>query len=35
MGGFPLGDLNWFPNKKVEWEAQAAQEKTKYHQHTY
>ena len=19
-GGFPLGDLNWFPNKKAEWE---------------
>ena len=21
-GGFPLGDLNWFPDKKAEWEAQ-------------
>jgi hypothetical protein len=20
-GGFPLGDLNWFPTKKAEWEA--------------
>ena len=20
-GGFPLGDLNWFPDKKAEWEA--------------
>ncbi len=20
MGGFPVGDLNWFPNKKAEWE---------------
>ncbi len=19
-GGFPLGDLNWFPDKKAEWE---------------
>ena len=22
-GGFPLGDLNWFPDKKAEWEATA------------
>ena len=22
MGGFPLGDLNWFPDQKVAWEAQ-------------
>lgn len=22
IGGFPVGDLNWFPNKKAEWEAQ-------------
>ena len=20
-GGFPMGDLNWFPDKKAEWEA--------------
>jgi len=20
-GGFPIGDLNWFPDKKAEWEA--------------
>jgi len=20
MGGFPVGDLNWFPSKKAEWE---------------
>ncbi len=23
-GGFPLGDLNWFPDKKAEWEAWVA-----------
>jgi hypothetical protein len=22
MGGFPLGDLNWFPDKKAAWAAQ-------------
>jgi Secretion system C-terminal sorting domain len=22
MGGFPLGDLNWFPDKMASWEAQ-------------
>ena len=22
MGGFPLGDLNWFPDKLADWEAQ-------------
>jgi photosystem II stability/assembly factor-like uncharacterized protein len=22
LGGFPLGDLNWFPAKKAEWNAQ-------------
>ncbi|MBN1300470.1 MAG: T9SS type A sorting domain-containing protein [Melioribacteraceae bacterium] len=22
MGGFPLGDLNWFPDQKAAWEAQ-------------
>jgi hypothetical protein len=22
MGGFPLGDLNWFPEEKEAWEAQ-------------
>ncbi len=21
VGGFPVGDLNWFPDKKAEWEA--------------
>jgi hypothetical protein len=26
MGGFPLGDLNWYPDKKAEWEAQRDQE---------
>ncbi len=22
IGGFPLGDLNWFPDQKAQWEAQ-------------
>jgi hypothetical protein len=22
MGGFPLGDLNWYPEQKADWEAQ-------------
>ncbi|MGK9367452.1 T9SS type A sorting domain-containing protein [Melioribacter sp. Ez-97] len=26
MGGFPLGDLNWFPEVKPAWEAQRDQE---------
>lgn len=26
MGGFPVGDLSWWPEKYVEWEAQADQE---------
>jgi hypothetical protein len=26
MGGFPLGDLNWFPDVKPAWEAQRDQE---------
>lgn len=26
MGGFPLGDLNWFPELKAAWEAQRDQE---------
>ncbi len=26
IGGFPIGDLNWFPNKKNEWTAQRAVE---------
>ena len=26
LGGFPLGDLNWFPNKKTEWTARRAVE---------
>ncbi|MGK9477001.1 T9SS type A sorting domain-containing protein [Melioribacter sp. OK-6-Me] len=26
MGGFPLGDLNWFPDIKPAWEAQRDQE---------
>jgi len=26
MGGFPLGDLNWFPAKKAEWLAQRSTE---------
>jgi len=25
-GGFPLGDLNWFPDKKAEWLAQRTEE---------
>lgn len=27
-GGFPVGDLNWFPAKKAAWEAQKAAEHT-------
>ena len=27
-GGFPVGDLNWFPAKKTLWNAQAAAEHT-------
>lgn len=27
-GGFPVGDLNWFPAKKAAWEAQKAGEHT-------
>ena len=26
MGGFPLGDLNWFPDQKAAWEAQSESE---------
>jgi hypothetical protein len=26
LGGFPLGDLNWFPTKKAEWLAQRTAE---------
>jgi hypothetical protein len=26
LGGFPLGDLAWFPDKMAEWEAQRASE---------
>lgn len=26
MGGFPLGDLNWFPDQKAAWEAQRDEE---------
>ncbi|MBX3009027.1 MAG: T9SS type A sorting domain-containing protein [Melioribacteraceae bacterium] len=26
MGGFPLGDLNWFPEKKAQWAAQRTAE---------
>jgi hypothetical protein len=26
LGGFPLGDLNWFPTQKASWAAQAAAE---------
>ncbi|MEJ2629491.1 MAG: T9SS type A sorting domain-containing protein, partial [bacterium] len=26
LGGFPLGDLNWFPDKKAEWLAQRTEE---------
>jgi hypothetical protein len=26
MGGFPLGDLNWFPDQKTAWEAQRESE---------
>ena len=28
LGGFPLGDLNWFPTQKAAWMAQRAQEYT-------
>ena len=26
MGGFPLGDLNWFPDQKAAWQAQRSEE---------
>ncbi|NLT51058.1 MAG: T9SS type A sorting domain-containing protein [Ignavibacteria bacterium] len=26
LGGFPIGDLNWFPSQYAEWEAQKASE---------
>ena len=29
MGGFPLGDLRWFPDAKAQWEAQADAEHTR------
>lgn len=25
VGGFPMGDLNWFPQQKMQWMAQSAQ----------
>lgn len=28
MGGFPLGDMNWFPDQKAAWEAQKSDEWT-------
>jgi hypothetical protein len=28
MGGFPLGDLNWYPDQKAAWEAQRGNEWT-------
>ena len=29
LGGFPLGDLNWFPSQKTAWMAQRSQEYAK------
>jgi hypothetical protein len=29
--GFPVGDLNWFPDKKVQWKAQSAAEYAAIH----
>jgi hypothetical protein len=29
-GGFPLGDLNWFPSKKAEWETYTDVEESEY-----
>lgn len=28
VGGFPLGDLNWFPTQKAQWDAQKVAEHT-------
>jgi len=35
IGGFPLGDLDWFPAQKATWEAQAAAEHAAIHEVLY